>query len=228
MEERKKYVPLGCDEIECRVGTANQSGVSILLYKNARVDMQRMDEMFGPENWCRKHEVINNNLYCTVGVRYGMEWVYKQDVGVESNTEKEKGEASDAFKRACVNWGIGRELYTAPFIWITLQDSEWRTAANGKKQPIARFSVKAIEYRLTQRGWAISHLVIVDGKGNERYTFGMSEMMEKEIADAMIEIKAAKSVEDLTKVWNKHAALKGIDVYKNAVAERGNELKKTA
>ena len=226
--EKKNYVPLGSDEIECRVGTTNQSGVSLLLYKNARVDMMRMDEMYGPENWCRRHEVINGNLYCTVGVKCGNEWVYKQDVGVESNTEKEKGEASDAFKRACVNWGIGRELYTAPFVWVTLADNEWRQGANGRKQPCVRFQVKAIEYKMTKRGWAISHLVIVDGKGAERFVFGQSEAVEKEMADALVKIQAAKSIEELTTVWNQFAKLKTVAVFKNAVADKGNELKKTA
>lgn len=107
MEFRK----LRADEIDCRVGTINANGCTLLLYKDARCDMAILDETVGPENWQRSHEVVNNNLFCNVGIwvmrpsGFG-EWVWKQDVGTESNTEKEKGEASDSFKRACVNWGM--------------------------------------------------------------------------------------------------------------------------
>lgn len=116
-----KFRTLTADEVECRIGTVKEgSGVSLLLYKDARCDMAVLDETVGPENWQRTHEVVNGNLFCKVGIWRSQfnDWVWKQDVGVESRTEAEKGQASDAFKRACVNWGIGRELYTAPFIWI--------------------------------------------------------------------------------------------------------------
>ncbi|RGH37348.1 hypothetical protein DW901_13565 [Firmicutes bacterium AM41-5BH] len=115
---------LRADEIDCRIKVVKSSGVSILLYKDARVDQNILDETVGPLNWQRSHEMIDGNLYCTVSI-FNEErntWVYKQDVGTESNTEKEKGQASDSFKRACFNWGIGRELYTAPFIWINAAD----------------------------------------------------------------------------------------------------------
>ena len=120
------FRPLRRDEIECRVSTCSEKGVSILLYKDARVDQNILDETVGMDNWQRKHELIDGQLFCSVGIRFdrenGSEWVWKQDVGVESYTEKEKGRASDSFKRACFNWGIGRELYTAPFIWIPASD----------------------------------------------------------------------------------------------------------
>ena len=117
---------LQANEIECRVGHSTAKGASLLLYKDARVDMRMLDEIYGPTNWERYHEVVNGNLFCTVRVWDSEKgcWVSKQDVGTESNTEKEKGEASDSFKRACFNWGIGRELYTAPFIWVTLTDAD--------------------------------------------------------------------------------------------------------
>lgn len=125
-EEKRQIRTLLADEIECRVGTINEKGCTLLLYKDARVDMRLLDEFFGPTNWKRSHELINGNLFCTVSIwdNEKKEWVSKQDVGTESNTEKEKGQASDAFKRACFNWGIGRELYSAPFIWIKLEAAE--------------------------------------------------------------------------------------------------------
>lgn len=117
-----KFRALRADEVDCKVKMVKSNGVMILLYKDARVDQRLLDEVVGPENWTRSHEVINGNLYCNVGIRVNREgfgeWVFKQDVGTESQTEAEKGQASDAFKRACFNWGLGRELYTAPFIWI--------------------------------------------------------------------------------------------------------------
>lgn len=114
-----KFRTLYANEIDVRVATINEKGCSLLLYKDARCDMNILDETVGPENWQRRHELINGNLFCNVGIKCGSEWVWKQDVGTESYTEKEKGQASDSFKRACFNWGIGRELYTAPFIWVS-------------------------------------------------------------------------------------------------------------
>lgn len=109
---------LRADEIEVRIGTVGEKGCTMLLYKNARVDMQILDEEFGPMNWQRDHKEIKGNLYCGVGIwdEDKKTWVWKWDCGVESNTEREKGEASDSFKRACTNHGIGRELYTSPRI----------------------------------------------------------------------------------------------------------------
>lgn len=114
---------LEASEIECRVGSIGKNGLSLLLYKDARVDQKILDECFSPCGWKRTHQEIGGNLYCTVEVwdAEKQQWIAKQDVGTESYTEKEKGQASDSFKRACVNWGIGRELYSAPFIWIPVE-----------------------------------------------------------------------------------------------------------
>ncbi len=134
----KPFRFLTAEDIECRVNTVSEKGCSLLLYKDARCDMKILDETVGAENWKRSHELINGNLFCNVSIydESKKEWVTKQDVGTESYTEKEKGQASDAFKRACFNWGIGRELYTAPFIWIkadsvTLKESQGQ---NGKSR----------------------------------------------------------------------------------------------
>ena len=105
------------DEIEVRVGQVFEKGVSMLLYKNARTDMAILDEVYGAGNWQCDYKEVKGNLYCGIAV-FDTDWVWKWDCGTESNTEKEKGEASDAFKRAGFRWGIGRELYTAPFIWL--------------------------------------------------------------------------------------------------------------
>ena len=120
-----QFRDLTADDIEVRVQSVKQNGLILLLYKNARVDMAILDETVGPENWQREHYECKGNLFCRVGIKttgtYD-EWVYKSDCGTESNTEAQKGEASDSFKRACFNWGIGRELYTSPFIWIKAEN----------------------------------------------------------------------------------------------------------
>ncbi len=115
-----KFRDLRADEIECRVQSCKENGLVLLLYKDARVDMNILDEAVGASNWQREHYECKGNLFCRVGIRVDREggWVFKSDCGTESNTEAQKGEASDSFKRACFNWGIGRELYTAPFTRI--------------------------------------------------------------------------------------------------------------
>lgn len=109
---------LRADEIECRVAQVKQTGVSILLYKDARADMSILDETVGPMGWQRQHSRDNANCIVSIWDKEKQMWISKEDTGKESNTEAEKGLASDSFKRACFNWGIGRELYTAPFIWV--------------------------------------------------------------------------------------------------------------
>ena len=114
-----KFRELRADEIEVRVShiSKNNESVMLLLYKDARCDMNILDEVVGSDKWQREHYECKGNLFCRVGIKSD-EWVWKSDCGTESNTEKQKGEASDSFKRACFNWGIGRELYTAPIIWV--------------------------------------------------------------------------------------------------------------
>ena len=113
---------LRADEIECRVAQAKESGVSLLLYKDARCDQNILDETVGSMNWQRHHTRDNANCVVSIWDEKKQQWIGKEDTGTESNTEKEKGLASDSFKRACFNWGIGRELYTAPFIWIKAEN----------------------------------------------------------------------------------------------------------
>jgi hypothetical protein len=113
---------LRADEIECRVAQVTEKGVSLLLYKDARCDQNILDETVGAMNWQRHHNRDNANCIVEIWDEKKQQWVSKEDTGTESNTEKEKGLASDSFKRACFNWGIGRELYTAPRIWVNAKD----------------------------------------------------------------------------------------------------------
>ncbi len=134
---------LRADEIECRVARVNDYGVSLLLYKDARCDMNILDETVGPMNWQRRHTRDNANCIVSIWDESKKQWIEKEDTGTESNTEKEKGLASDSFKRACTNAGIGRELYTAPNITISPQDCTIKDY-NGKKQCYDTFEVQKI------------------------------------------------------------------------------------
>ena len=124
-----KFRDLRADEIDCRVQSVKPKGCILLLYKNARCDMNILDETVGADNWQREHYDCKSNLFCRIGINVNFynpdlepRWIWKSDCGAESNTEKEKGEASDSFKRAGFNWGIGRELYTAPFLFAKAED----------------------------------------------------------------------------------------------------------
>lgn len=170
-----KFRVLKASEIDCRIQSIGQNktgavGTTVLLYKDARVDMNILDETVGAMNWQREHSVVNGNLYCTISIwdEVKEQWISKSDVGTESNTEKEKGQASDSFKRAGFNWGIGRELYSAPFVYIQLDKSEY-IERNGKLTSNAKFKVKDIAYDENRN---IVRLVVVDSKRKVRYTFG--------------------------------------------------------
>ena len=178
---------LRADEIECRVATVSEKGVSLLLYKDARCDMNILDETVGPERWQRHHELIDGQLFCNVGIRFDRkdgfgEWVWKQDVGTESYTEKEKGRASDSFKRSSFNWGIGRELYSAPFIWVPANKCQIVTGKNGKPTCYDRFYVEVIRYDERKR---ICELSIANEKTKRGvYYYGEAPKQGKSVKDA--------------------------------------------
>lgn len=127
----KPFRTLRADEIDCRIATVKQSGITLLLYKDARCDMNILDETVGPLNWQRSHSRENANCTVSIWDDERKQWVSKEDTGTESFTEKEKGLASDSFKRACFNWGIGRELYTAPFIFVKSGDCKVESKRSG-------------------------------------------------------------------------------------------------
>lgn len=159
-------------QIEVRVAQIGKKGdgLSLLLYKDARTDMEVLDAIFGPMGWQRHHSRDNANCTISVWDDEKGQWVDKEDVGTESNTEAQKGLASDSFKRAGVNWGIGRELYTAPFIWIkngpdcTIQND------NGRFKCYDKFEVLEIGYNEHRE---ITRLVIANAKTkNVVYQYG--------------------------------------------------------
>ena len=145
-----EFRKLRADEIECRIGQIKEGGLSLLLYKDARCDMNVLDETVGALNWKREHTRDNQNCIVSIWDEDKLQWVSKEDVGTESNTEAQKGLASDSFKRACVNWGIGRELYTSPFIWIKAGDAGiYQDPYNKKFKCNDKFSVAKLTYTKT-------------------------------------------------------------------------------
>lgn len=137
----ERFRLLRADEIECRIAQIKENGLSLLLYKTARTDANLLDETVGQENWENDFKVVDGVLYGGIGIYIDGREIWKWDAGTESNTEAEKGRASDAFKRAGFKWGIGRELYTAPFIWV--QASECSIKDRKCYDP---FEVTEIEY----------------------------------------------------------------------------------
>jgi hypothetical protein len=166
---------LKASEIECRVQTVKKNGYSILLYKDARCDMNILDETVGNMFW--KSEHTRNNANCVVSIwnKELNQWVSKEDTGTESFTEKEKGLASDSFKRACFNWGIGRELYTAPFISLRPLDNNEIKERNGKYAVYSKIFVSNIRIENQK----ITYLELKDSKGRIRFTYGSFKAKNK-------------------------------------------------
>ena len=174
---------LKADEIECRISQVNANGVSILLYKTARTDYSLLDETIGMMRWQNDYKTIDGKMYCGIGIFFAggarldndgftlqrNEWVWKWNCGVESNTEAEKGQASDAMKRAGFCWGIGTELYSAPFIWIGADKCNIINK-NGKLTCFDKFIVEEIGYTNDE----VINFLIITKKDEEVYTFGLA------------------------------------------------------
>lgn len=237
---------LNADEIEVKVKQIKQNGSVFLLYKTARTDMALLDETVGPMAWQSDYRVINDNLYAGIGIHSAeLGWIWKWDCGVESREDgdgnEKKGEASDAFKRAGFKWGIGRELYTAPFIWIssdvvpTVQTgNSWKL-----KNAFAKYSVSKIGYNEKRE---IILLEIVDDKGRTVYTHGsktpvkaapIAEQTNEEVLNNQLkplseqakrDIAGATTLADLTSVYNAYATTEPILALKEACGKRKAEL----
>lgn len=163
---------LRADEIDCRIATVTEKGLSLLLYKDARCDMIILDETVGAYNWQREHSRDNANCKVSIWDEDKKQWISKEDTGTESNTEAAKGLASDSFKRACFNWGIGRELYTAPYIWVGSDKANIKEKGQGKYVSYDKFSVK--EITITDK--KITGLAIYSETRKQIvYTFGKTE-----------------------------------------------------
>ncbi len=173
--QKKLQEPLEAKEIEFRVQSINKGGyATILAYKDARVDMNRLNSVYGVGFWQRKHDLINNKEFCSIGVWNDdiEQWCWVQDCGTKSNTEAEKGQSSDAFKRACFNLGIGIELYDYPVISIKLLPAEVDLSGQKPKQT---WNLKLKEWKWASQfddSGHITALAAKDNNGNVRFKWG--------------------------------------------------------
>jgi len=210
----KKFKPLSIDEIDFRIQSINKWGyATILAYKDARVDMNRLDEVYGTGYWQKKFELINGNLFCHVGIwnKELEQWVWVCDVGTESLTEKEKGQASDAFKRACFNLGIGRELYDYPVIQIKLNQDEFKIENyNGKEVVKATFALKLKEWTWISKfneDDRIETLIAIDTNMNERFVWHEKAQPPVNVgkytenADIIQRIEKCKTLDELNNLY---------------------------
>lgn len=167
LEQLKK--PLEIEHIDFRIQSITKKGfATILAYKDARTDMNRLDEVCGAL-WQDKYELIDGQLFCSIGIKIENEWIWRQDVGIESNTEATKGRASDAFKRAGFRWGIGRELYDFPRIQMMLKPNEF-TEYNGKGKQTYNLKLDKWSWKINRDDIGkISRLVGYDENGALRY-----------------------------------------------------------
>ena len=190
----KPFRTLRADEIDCRIATVKQSGITLLLYKDARCDMYILDETVGPLNWQRSHSRENANCTVSIWDDERKQWVSKEDTGTESFTEKEKGLASDSFKRACFNWGIGRELYTAPFIFVKSGDCKVESKRSGSGYTCNdHFYVSDIGYDDNR---VINRLQIRHQKSNKVvFDLGKKESEETE---------EQSPIDEMKKKWESH------------------------
>lgn len=195
--------PLTIDDIEFRVQSVNKGGyATLLVYKDARVDMNILDRVVGRGFWKREHITINGSMYCRVSIynKEINEWVSMEDVGTPSNTEKEKGLSSDAFKRACFCWGIGRELYAYPVIKVKLNTTEFK---NGK--PTFDFKLKEWVWFTQFVDGKLQCLAAKDDKGKVRFTYGKPEGVAiKETPTKVVE----EPIEEPKKATRKPRAIK--------------------
>lgn len=171
----QKFRKLKADEIECRISTCNSNGIMLLLYKDARCDQNILDETVGSMNWQRHHSRDNANCTVSIWDAEKRQWIEKEDTGTESYTEKEKGIASDSFKRACFNWGIGRELYTAPRMYVGKGNLKTLEEKNGRWTCLDRFCVEEIQYLENK----IVYVKITNTYNNKKMEFGTPADLKK-------------------------------------------------
>ena len=215
-----KFRTLKANEIDCRISTINDKGLALLLYKDARVDQNILDETVGEMNWQRKHTRDNANCIVSIWDSNKSQWIEKEDTGTESFSEAEKGLASDSFKRACFNWGIGRELYTAPFIWITKDNCkiDKKKDQNGKEKYTCndKFKVQQIEYNENRE---ITSLVIVNKTiGDVVFNYG-SKIQVKQTESSKTEKPKTEPSPELKEKAKLYATIKDLMVNKNITGD---------
>ena len=218
--------PLDIEDIDFRIQSINKGGyATILAYKDARVDMKRLDEVCGPDGWQRDHKELKGNIYCGVGIRFDKvpelaenEWVWKWDCGSESFNEKEKGESSDSFKRACFNWGIGIELYSYPVIQVKLNQDEF-TLQNDKARQTWNLKLKEWKWILKSKDNKIERLEATDQNGKSRFKYLLNAKTKDpdDLDIAKAEAVGCKTIKSLEDTWNAYTDLQANTEFKNHI-----------
>lgn len=175
----KKIRSLRPEEMEIRVQQVTEKGAQLLLYKDSRCDKRILDETFGINGWKNRYEEIKGNLFCTISIYDDekQQWIDKCDCGTESFNEKEKGEASDAFKRAGFNVGIGRELYTRIFFFASVPTKK---NDKGKYELVNKYEKFTVaEISTNEETEKIEKIKIADSKGNIVFSYGYPKTSTK-------------------------------------------------
>ena len=200
----KSFRFLNPDEVEVRPNKTTDKTIQLLLYQDARCAMNILDSTLGPMAWQREYYEAGGLLFCKIGI-YDSEknqWIWKGDTGSKSNIEEDKGLASDAFKRAAVAWGIGRELYTTPRIIIDLSEKDF---FNGKV--CQTFHVGEME---VNEG-VITKLTILDKWDKVRFSF-TSNKEESTIVETKEPASVASNNEAIKEFCSSMKGNEGIDI----------------
>ena len=112
-----------------RVQSTKNNKAICVPYLDARQVQERFDSVCGAGKWQNSYDPETGRS--SIGLYLDGDWIWKSDVGTESNVEKVKGMASDAFKRAAVLWGVGRFLYK---LGTKVLDAQGKQAATPKGQ----------------------------------------------------------------------------------------------
>jgi hypothetical protein len=227
MDLKKLQEPLSISDIDFRIQSINKGGyATILAYKDARVDINRLNDVCGHLGWKREHTRDNHNCIVSIWDADNKHWVSKEDTGTESNTEAQKGLASDSFKRACFNWGIGIELYDYPAIQVKLNSNEFELK-NDKAAATFNLKLKQWVWSSKFENNELVYLSAKDNNGVERfsYTKGKSDEDSFSLALALDETARTKTLQELQKVWETFPDLQKDVKFKNAVNKRKAELK---
>ena len=207
-----KFRTLKAEEIDCRVSQIASNWLTLLLYKDARVDQNILDETVGCMNWQKHYLRDNANCIISIWDDEKKQWIEKEDTGTESFSEAEKGLASDSAKRSGFCWGIGRELYSSPSIIIFPrpdmakkgQDGEFfqkgtDSKGNPKYDTKTRFWVEYIDYDENRN---IVDLIIRDNKNNIRFS-ELTKETEKRLTEKTQKLKKLITTKEETEDWDR-------------------------
>lgn len=201
-------------DFKYRIQSTKFGKATVVSYIDARQLQDRLDEVVGAENWQVKYEERKGNLFAGIGIKHDGEWIWKFDCGTESNVEKEKGEASDSFKRAGVMWGVGRFLYSLPIITLDTKDHTNKAG-------------KTTAYPADDKGnilWNADDLNkychSLSAKGSKSKKADSAKVQSSEV----IEINNCSTLEQLTAIYNNNPHLHTDAEFMDALSKKKVEI----